>query len=166
MFSTVDFNNTILDSLDNLYNVNNLQEKENKESDQLIFAIECGKTLLQNKGGKLIVINSSTGWKSRMDSSKTKYDNNSKTIIDGLLNNKKEKEEDIYTMIGKSLTKYQITCDIFEIHSKNEVHNTNCLFNVTNYSNGNLLFYKNFNSSVHYNNLFNRLIKSVSNNLK
>ena len=155
--------NTILDSLDNLYNVNNLQEKENKESDQLIFAIECGKTLLQNKGGKLIVINSSTGWKSRMDSSKTKYDNNSKTIIDGLLNNKKEKEEDIYTMIGKSLTKYQITCDIFEIHSKNEVHNTNCLFNVTNYSNGNLLFYKNFNSSVHYNNLFNRLIKSVSN---
>ena len=66
-------------------------------------------------------------------------------------------------MIGKSLTKYQITCDIFEIHSKNEVHNVNCLFNVTNYSNGNLLFYKNFNSSVHYNNLFNRLIKSVSN---
>ena len=155
--------NTILDSLDNLYNINNLQEKENKESDQLIFAIECGKTLLQNKGGKLIVINSSTGWKGRMDSSKIKYVNNNKTIIDGLLNNKKEKEDDIYTMIGKSLTKYQITCDIFEIHSKNEVHNANCLFNITNYSNGNLLFYKNFNSSVHYNNLFNRLIKSVSN---
>jgi hypothetical protein len=78
--------NSILDNLDNLYNVNNLQEKENKESDNLIFAIECGKTLLQNKGGKLIVINSSTGWKSRMDSSKIKYANNSKTIIDGLLN--------------------------------------------------------------------------------
>ena len=155
--------NSILDSLDNLYNANNLKEQENKESDKLIFAIECGKTLLQNKGGKLIVINSSTGWKNMMDSNQAKYVDSSNTIIDGLLNSKKGKEEDIYTIIGKSLTKYQITCDIFEIHSKNEVHNVSCLFNVTNYSNGNLLFYKNFNSSVHYNNLFNRLIKSVSN---
>ena len=147
--------NTILDSLDNLYNVNNLQEKENKESDQLIFAIECGKTLLQKKGGKLIVINSSTSWKNRMDLINKEYINNN--------SNNKEEDNNIFIMVGKSLTKYQITCDIFEIQNKNEMHNVNDLLNICNYSNGNFLFYKNFNSTMHNNNLFNRLIKSITN---
>ena len=155
--------NSILDSLDNLYSVDNLKEQENKESDQLLFAIECGKALLQQKGGKLIVINSSTGWKNRMDQINKEINNSSNSIIDGLINNKKEKEDDIYTIIGKSLTKHQITCDIFEMHNKNEVHNVNLLFNICNHSNGNILFYKNFNNNIHYNNLFNRLIKSISN---
>ena len=155
--------NSILDSLDNLYSVDNLKEQENKESDQLIFAIECGKALLQQKGGKLIVINSSTGWKNRMDQISKEINNSGNSIIDGLINNKKEKEDDIYTILGKSLTKHQITCDIFEMHNKNEVHNVNLLLNICNHSNGNILFYKNFNSNIHYNNLFNRLIKSISN---
>ena len=151
--------NLILDSLDNLFNINNLQDQENKESDQLIFAIECGKTLLKNKGGKLIVINSSIGWKNKIYLNNFVNDNN---IIKGKINNKKE-DEDIFAMIGKSLTKYQITCDIFEIHNKNEMHNVDNLLNICNHSNGNFLFYKNFNSNIHYNNLFNRLIKSITN---
>ena len=149
----LDLINSILDSLDNLYNINNTQEKENKETDQLIFAIECGKALLQNKGGKLIVINSSTAWKQRMDSLNKEYINNKN----------KEDDNDIFIMVGKSLTKYQITCDIFEIQNKNEMHNINDLLNICNYSNGHFLFYKNFNSKIHYNNLFNSLIKSISN---
>ena len=162
----LDYINTILDNLDNLYNINNLQEKENTESDQLIFAIECGKTLLQKKGGKLIIINSSTGWKNRMDLINNEKKNNSKNnIINNFNFNSKNnnQEEDIFIMIGKSLTKYQITCDIFEIHNKIENHNGENLLKLCNYSNGNLLFYKNFNSNIHYNNLFNNLIKSISN---
>jgi hypothetical protein len=147
--------NSIIDSIDNLYNINNIQEKENKESDQLIFAIECGKTLLQKKGGKLIVINSSTSWKNRMDLINKEYINNN--------SNNKEEDNNIFIMVGKSLTKYQITCDIFEIQNKNEMHNVNDLLNICNYSNGNFLFYKNFNSTMHNNNLFNRLIKSITN---
>ena len=151
----LDYINFFLDSLDNLYNINNIQEKENKETDQLIFAIECGKSLLKKKGGKLIVINSSTSWNNRM-TLLNKETNNNNSI------NKKE-ENDIFVEIGKSLTKYQITCDIFEIHNRNEIHNVHHLLNICNYSNGKLLFYKNFNSNMHYNNLFNNLIKSISN---
>ena len=156
--------NSILDSLDNLYNINNIQEKENKESDQLIFAIECAKTLLQQKGGKIIVINSSTGWKNKMDLLNKEIQKSKNNLINFTSNNKKEDDDDnIFIMVGKSLTKYQITCDIFEIHSKNEIHNVKDLINICNYSNGNFLFYKNFNNNMHYNNLFNRLIKSVTN---
>ena len=161
----LDFINTIIDSIDNLYNINNIQEKENKSSDQLIFAIECGKALLQKKGGKLIVINSSTEWKGKMDNIMKEMNTNNNNIINNLnFNTKNKKEdEDIFISIGKSLTKYQIACDIFEIQSKNELHNVNNLLNICNYSNGNLLFYKNFNYNMHYNNLFNNLIKSITN---
>lgn len=156
--------NSILDSLDNLYNINNIQEKENKESDQLIFAIECAKTLLQKKGGKIIVINSSTEWKNKMDLLNKEIQKSKNNLINFTSNNKKEDDDDnIFIMVGKSLTKYQITCDIFEIHSKNEIHNVKDLINICNYSNGNFLFYKNFNNNMHYNNLFNSLIKSVTN---
>ena len=146
----LNFINTILDSLDNSYNINSIQGKENKETDNLIFAIECGKVLLQNKGGKLIVLNSSISWKNKL-------------INKEINNNDKKEENNIYIMLGKLLTKYQITCDIFEIQEKNENHNINNLINICNYCNGNLYFYKNFNSNMHYNNLFNQLIKSVSN---
>ena len=144
----LNFINIILDSIDNIYNINNIQGKENKETDQLIFAIECGKALLQNKGGKLIILNSSISWKNK--------------LINKEINDKKE-ENDIFIMLGKLLTKYQITCDIFEIHGKNENHGVGDLIKLCNYCNGNFLFYKNFNSSMHYNNLFNQLIKSISN---
>ena len=43
------------------------------------------------------------------------------------------------------------------------MHNVNDLLNICNYSNGHFLFYKNFNSKMHYNNFFNSLIKSISN---
>ena len=161
----LEFINNILDSIDNLYSMNNIQNKENKSSDQLIFAIECGKMLLQKKGGKLIVINSSTEWKTRMDSISKEASSNTNNIMNNLnfnTTNKKE-DEDIFISIGKSLTKYQITCDIFEIQNKSEFHNVNNLINICNYSNGNLLFYKNFNCNMHYNNLFNNLIKSITN---
>ena len=150
--------NFIIDSLDNLYNINTIQEKENKESNQLIFAIECGKCLLQKKGGKIIVINSSTSWKSKIDSIYKEENNNNYNNL-----NKKNEEDDFFVEIGKSLTKYQITCDIFEIHNNNEIHNADDLLNICNYSNGNFLFYKNFNINMHYNNLFNSLIKSITN---
>ena len=43
------------------------------------------------------------------------------------------------------------------------LENNNFLINICNYSNGNLFFYKNFNNYIHYKNLFNTIIKSISN---
>ena len=66
-------------------------------------------------------------------------------------------------MIGKSLTKYQISCDIFQLQINGETQNNHILINICNYSNGNFYFYKNFNERIHYNNLFNTIIKTISN---
>ena len=60
--------------------MNNIQNKENKSNHHLIFVIECRKMLLHNKVGKLIVINSSTEWKSMMDSINKEVNNNTYRI--------------------------------------------------------------------------------------
>ena len=153
----LDIINILLDGLENLYN--NINNNEyNKESEYLIFAIECGKELLKNKGGKLLVINASTLWKNKIE---FYQEINKQNNISN--KNKNKEEDDYFIMLGKSLTKYQITCDIFEIQINNEPQNNNFLINICNYSNGNLFFYKNFNNYIHYKNLFNTIIKSISN---
>ena len=153
----LDIINILLDGLENLYN--NINNNEfNKESEYLIFAIECGKELLKNKGGKLLVINASTLWKNKIQ---FYQEINKQNNISN--KNKNKEEDDYFIMLGKSLTKYQITCDIFEIQINNEPQNNNFLINICNYSNGNLFFYKNFNNYIHYKNLFNTIIKSISN---
>ena len=180
----LDMINNLIDGLDNLFSVNNIGNKNeyNKESEHLIFAIECGKMLLQNKGGKLIVINSSTEWKKKIQLYQeiNKQNNKSNSLLNNLginfnkINNNNvassnnininKEEDDYFIMLGKSLTKYQITCDIFQLQiNNNEQQNTNILINICNYSNGNLFFYKNFNNYIHYKNIFNTLIKSISN---
>ena len=168
----LDIINTILDSIDNLYCINNINKNEyNKESEHLLFAIECGKILLHNKGGKLIVINSTIDWKykipfyeeiNRLNNNKGIFNNFSFGIKDS--NNIKIKEEDDpFIMLGKSLTKNQISCDIIQVQINNEPQNNHILLNICNYSNGNFFFYKNFNNYIHYKNLFNTIIKSISN---
>ena len=153
----LDIINILLDGLENLYNnINNVEY--NKESEYLIFAIECGKELLKNKGGKLLVINASTLWKNKIE---FYQEINKQNNISN--KNKNKEEDDYFIMLGKSLTKYQITCDIFELQINNEPQNNNFLINICNYSNGNLFFYKNFNNYIHYKNLFNTIIKSISN---
>ena len=168
--------NNVLDCIENVYGINNIKKNEyNKESENLIFAIECGKMLLQNKGGKLIVINSSIEWKNKIKfyEEMNKLDNN-KSLLNNLsqkfsnnnsnINKDKDKEEDDpFIMIGKSLTKYQISCDIFQIQVNGETQNNYILINICNYSNGNFYFYKNFNERIHYKNLFNTIIKAISN---
>ena len=117
--------------------MNNIQNKENKLSDQLSFAIDYGKSSYKKKVGKLIVINPSIEWKSRMDSISKEVSNNPNNIINNLnfnTTNKKE-DEDIFISIKKSFTKYQIACDIFEIKNKSELHNMNNLINICKYSN-------------------------------
>ena len=170
----LDIINNILDSLDNLYSINNINKNEyNKESEYLIFAIECGKMLLQNKGGKLLVVNSSTNWKNKIALyQEMNKINNNKSLLNnfslGYVNNNSNKdkikeENDPFIMIGKSLTKYQITCDIFQLQINNEQQNNHILINICNYSNGNFFFYKNYNNNIHYKNIFNTLLKSISN---
>ena len=156
----LDIINILLDGLENLYNnINNINNNEyNKESEYLIFAIECGKELLKNKGGKLLVINASTLWKNKIQ---FYQEINKQNNISN--KNKNKEEDDYFIMLGKSLTKYQIACDIFELQINNEPQNNNFLINICNYSNGNLFFYKNFNNYIHYKNLFNTIIKSISN---
>ena len=155
----LDIINILLDGLENLYNNNiNNNNEYNKESEYLIFAIECGKELLKNKGGKLLVINASTLWKNKIQ---FYQEINKQNNISN--KNKNKEEDDYFIMLGKSLTKYQITCDIFELQINNEPQNNNILINICNYSNGNLFFYKNFNNYIHYKNLFNTIIKSISN---
>lgn len=165
--------NTILDTLDTMYSVNNSNNKVNNEyeTENLIFAIECGKMLLQNKGGKLIVVNSSINWKNKIDFYQkiNKLNNNAnKSLLNNLgintnNNNKNKEEDDPFIMIGKALTKYQISCDIFQLQMKNEQQNNQILINICNYCNGNFYFYKNFNTQVHYKNFFNSLIKCITN---
>ena len=176
----LDMINILLDCLENLYNNSfNNNSEYNKESEFLIFAIECGKVLLKNKGGKLLVINSSTLWKNKIEFyQEINKQNNTKSIFNNFkinLNdknsnnaninniNKNKEEDDYFIMLGKSLTKYQITCDIFQIQINSELQNNQILINICNYSNGNLFFYKNFNIFIHYKNLFNTIIKSLSN---
>ena len=154
--------NALIDMLESLYNANNIKNKS-KDSDMLIFAIECGKCLLQNKGGKLIVINSTVGWKNKLyveeqnnlNNNENKNKNNDSNIE---LNVKNDLID-----IGKALTKYQITCDIFELQITNESHFVNPLCNICNYSNGNFIFIKNFNYTMHYYYLYYHLFKSLTN---
>ena len=180
----LDIINNLIDCLDNLYSVNNsniINNEYNKESEHLIFAIECGKMLLQNKGGKLLVVNTSINWKNKIQlyqeiNKQNKkgngilknlginFSNNNNNNFSSSVNTDNNKEEDDYfIMLGKSLTKYQITCDIFQLQINNEQCNNHILINVCNYSNGNLFFYKKFNNYIHYKNIFNTLIKSISN---
>ena len=150
-----DIINNILDNINNLYNINNTNNNiSNKESEHLLFAIECGKLLLHNKGGKLIVLNSSNNWKNKIKLYEEIYYQNK---------NNNNEENNPFINFGKSLTKYQISCDIFQLQINGEIQDNQILINISNYSNGNLLFYKNFNENIHYKNLFNNIIKSVSN---
>ena len=147
--------NNILDNINNLYNINNTNNTIfNKESEHLLFAIECGKLLLHNKGGKLIVLNSSNNWKNKIKLYEEIYYQNK---------NNNNEENNPFINFGKSLTKYQISCDIFQSQITGEMQDNQILINICNYSNGNFLFYKNFNENIHYKNLFNNIIKSVSN---
>ena len=150
-----DIINNILDNINNLYNINNTNNNiSNKESEHLLFAIECGKLLLHNKGGKLIVLNSSNNWKNKIKLYEEIYYQNK---------NNNNEENNPFINFGKSLTKYQISCDIFQLQINGEIQDDQILINICNYSNGNFLFYKNFNENIHYKNLFNNIIKSVSN---
>ena len=150
-----DIINNILDNINNLYNINNTNNNiSNKESEHLLFAIECGKLLLHNKGGKLIVLNSSNNWKNKIKLYEEIYFQNK---------NNNNEENNPFINFGKSLTKYQISCDIFQLQINGEIQDNQILINICNYSNGNFLFYKNFNENIHYKNLFNNIIKSVSN---
>ena len=150
-----DIINNILDNINNLYNINNTYNNiSNKESEHLLFAIECGKLLLHNKGGKLIVLNSSNNWKNKIKLYEEIYYQNK---------NNNNEENNPFINFGKSLTKYQISCDIFQLQINGEMQDNQILINICNYSNGNFLFYKNFNENIHYKNLFNNIIKSVSN---
>ena len=150
-----DIINNILDNINNLYNINNTNNNiSNKESEHLLFAIECGKLLLHNKGGKLIVLNSSNNWKNKIKLYEEIYYQNK---------NNNNEENNPFINFGKSLTKYQISCDIFQLQINGEIQDNQILINICNYSNGNFLFYKNFNENIHYKNLFNNIIKSISN---
>ena len=149
-----DIINNILDNINNSFIINNTNKNQNnKESEHLLLAIECGKLLLHNKGGKLIVLNTSNEWKNKVKLYEEIYSENK---------NKKEENEP-FILLGKSLTKYQIACDIFQLQINGEIQDSQILINICNYSNGNFLYYKNFNEKIHYKNLFNNIIKSISN---
>ncbi len=146
-----------INSFETLYDISKLNEendkeinKNNFESDCLLFAIECGKVLLENKGGKIIVINSTIDWTKRV--SNIKQSNNFYDSID-----KEKKIENL----GKVLTKYKITCDIFQIQNQKENLNVLDLSDICSYSNGYFYLFKNFNMKIHEKNIFNTLIKCI-----
>ena len=146
-----------INSFESLYDISKLNEEDDKEinknnfeSDCLLFAIECGKVLLENKGGKIIVINSTIDWTKRV--SNINHSNNFYESID--------KEKKIESL-GKVLTKYKITCDIFQIQNKKEYLNVLDLSDICSYSNGCFYLFKNFNMKIHEKNIFNTLIKCI-----
>ena len=175
-----------INSFESLYDISKLNEendkeinKNNFESDCLLFAIECGKTLLQNKGGKLLVVNTSINWKNKIQlyqeiNKQNKkgngilknlginFSNNNNNNFSSSVNTDNNKEEDDYfIMLGKSLTKYQITCDIFQIQNQKENLNVLDLSDICSYSNGYFYLFKNFNMKIHEKNIFNTLIKCI-----
>ena len=106
--------------------------------------------MLQNKGGKIIVINSTINWINRISSIKQ-----SNSFYDGIDIEKKIEN------FGKILTKYKITCDIFQIQNKKEDLNVYDLSDICSFSNGSFYMFKNFNLKIHQKNFLNSLIKSI-----
>ena len=146
-----------INSFESLYDISKLNEEDDKEinknnfeSDCLLFAIECGKVLLENKGGKIIVINSTINWTKRVSNI-----NQSNNFYDSI-----DKEKKIENL-GKVLTKYKITCDIFQIQNQKENLNVLDLSDICSYSNGCFYLFKNFNMKIHEKNVFNTLIKCI-----
>jgi protein transport protein SEC24 len=156
-----------IDVFDGLYNSKN-QIKEidgeciKTENNKLLISIENAKLMLQKKGGKIIVINSTCSWcdvvkqKNKVNST-FKYNANVSSIY------KTFDTIGILESLGKSLSKYQISCDIFQVQiNKTEKQNILTLKTICDCSSGKCYYLKNFHPSIHGKSFFYQLIKIFS----
>ena len=147
----------IVDFIQNTFNRNNKNIINNniKDSEKLFSALNGAYLLGKNLGGKIIIFSSSNilpnlpKMNGGLDKNATK-----EQIAYSCHDNKQ-----IETM-GINLTNENLSVDLFVSAEKNIKLLT--LFQLCEYTNGNLYFYKKFNIDLHYKNIFNQIIRVLS----
>ena len=147
----------IIDFIQNTFNRNNsnIINNNTKDSEKLFSALNGAYLLGKNLGGKIIIFSSSNILSnlSKMNGGLDK--NTTKEQIAYSCHDNKQ----IETM-GINLTNENMSVDLFVSAEKNIKLLT--LFQLCEYTNGNLYFYKKFNIDLHYKNIFNQIIRELS----
>ena len=146
----------ILDLIQNTFNRNNQHIINNcKDSLQIFTAIVAAYLLGNNNGGKILVFSNSNKintiklMNEGLDKNATKEQNAYSTHDNNKLGN-----------MGINLTNKNMSCDIFA-SSDNQI-DILTLYQLCEYSNGHLYFYKKFNFDLHYKNIFNQIRRVLS----
>ena len=147
----------IIDFIQNTFNRNNqnIINNNTKDSEKLFSALNGAYLLGKNLGGKIIIFSSSNilpnlpKMNGGLDKNATK-----EQIAYSCHDNKQ-----IETM-GINLTNENMSVDLFVSAEKNIKLLT--LFQLCEYTNGNLFFYRKFNIDLHYKNIFNQIIRVLS----
>lgn len=92
--------NTLIDTIEEIYSPNKITTETIKDSNKVITAIEIGKLLLHQTGGKLIVTNASTDWLKALNDNNAHQHHNA--------------NDEYLKEVGQQLAKYQICLDIFQ----------------------------------------------------
>ena len=147
----------ILDLIQNTFNKNNINIINSicKDSDKIFAALNGGYLLGRNLGAKIIIFSSSN------------IVGNLPKMIGGLDKNA-TKEQIAYSChdnkkietMGINLTNENMSVDLFV--SADKPINLLTLYQLCEYTNGNLYFFKKFNFDLHYKNIFNQIRRILS----
>ena len=147
----------IFDLIQNTFNRNNTNIINNncKDSEKIFSALNGAYLLGKNLGGKIIIFSSSNilGSLPKLNGGLDK--NATKEQIAYSCHDKKQ----IETM-GINLTNENMSVDLFLSAERQTKLLT--LFQLCEYTNGNLYFYKKFNIDLHYKNIFNQIRRVLS----
>jgi len=146
----------ILDLIQSIFNKNNINLKNHvKDSDKIFSALNSAYLLGKNLGGKILIFSSSNilGKLPKLIGGLNK--NATKEQIAYSCHDNKEME-----VIGLNLTNDNMSIDLFVTAEINI--NLLTLNQLCEFTNGNLYFYKKFNSDLHYKNIFNQIKKVLS----
>ena len=146
----------ILDLIQSIFNKNNINLKNHvKDSDKIFSALNSAYLLGKNLGGKILIFSSSNilGKLPKLIGGLNK--NATKEQIAYSCHDNKEME-----VIGLNLTNDNMSVDLFVTAEINI--NLLTLNQLCEFTNGNLYFYKKFNSDLHYKNIFNQIKKVLS----
>ena len=147
----------IIDFIQNTFNRNNQNIINNniKDSEKLFSALNGAYLLGKNLGGKIIIFSSSNILSNLPKMNGGLDKNATKEQIAYSCHDNKQ----IETM-GINLTNENMSVDLFVSAEKNIKLLT--LFQLCEYTNGNLYFYKKFSIDLHYKNIFNQIIRVLS----
>ena len=146
----------IFDLIQSTFNKNNLNVKNHvANSDKIFSALNSGYLLGKNLGGKIVIFSASNnlGKLHKMVGGVDK--NATKEQIAYSCNDNKQIE-----VMGINLTNENISVDLFISAEKNI--NLLTLNQLCDFTNGNLYFYRKFDISLHYKNIYNQIRRVLS----